>query len=759
MAQDNPYEKYRQPAQGGIYTLPQSAEKQAAERRAEEDQAMQRDSAARDAARLGVTQQGQALQAQGQQFQQGNQRYDNLAALRNSFNGLQAVKDYKAVLPLLMSGLQTAPNAQGDNALIYAYAKVMDPGSVVRESEGEMAANTAGFWDAKAEQLKKSLGWDGARGLPPKAAQGLRVEMNRKVAGLAKAYGSERLNAQEFARQNGFEPDQVVGRSPAEPFMERYAKLVPEASQNALNDAPNRGTPTLDPNAPSSTEEDKRVAAAINAARRGGASYEELNALHQQLRGVPLGEQYRQYLDQGGNQDFPAAQSSVAGQAQQLITGAAETPLGGAALAYGNAALGGVPTLLAGQDNLQAMRDANPWATMGGEIAGGVTGALGAGKILGGASRLAAASPEISSILANPITADAAYGATFGGTTSEDPLVGALVGAGLGAGGGYLGSRVSQAGGQRAATNAALDAVPTTDQVRQTAGNLYTQAASNPPATPMQTQDLSTRIASLLAGEGRISPAGRVSEVHPTVKEAYQLTQDYAKQPMQQQQLQAVRSVLGEGRMSAEPAEARISNLLTNEFDNWAAPISPELSSAREQASRYLTAEQLEQARQLAEADASRMSASGFENALRQQYRNLDKAAIKGREMFDPAVLDAIETVSRGTPMSNTMRNVGKLAPTGPVSLMAGGGAPFAIGTAIGGPALGAGASLATMGIGALARKAATGMADRQATIAEILARNGGEVQVPQVSPELIDALIAGGVIAPAAPGITDRIR
>lgn len=736
---------------GGVVRRPVDPFKPAAERRAEEDQDLQRRADERAAAQLRLSQGNQGLQEQSQQFQQGNAQFDNLKGLRDSFNNLQAVKDYKAVIPLLMAGLQRAATPAGDNALIYDYAKIMDPGSVVREQEGEAAASTAGFWDQAVERYKKAFGYDDARGLPAGAANGLREEMNRKVSQLAKAYGIERLNAQEFAKANGYDPQQVVGRPPFEPFVDRYLQLRPSADQSKQQ------VEGLDPNAPFSTDEDKRVMNLINAARRGGATFDDLNELHLKLRGVPLDETQRRYLQQGGEGDFPAAKSGQPSLTQRIVTPLAQDPTGAGAMALTgvNASLGGLPTLISGQDNLQALRADSPWASMGGEMLGGAAGAVGAGKVLGAGAKLASASPTVAALLANPITAETAYGSTFGATTSDDPVAGALWGGALASLGGAAGAKVSQLGGQRAARQAALDAVPSSDQLRRDAADLYAQAGLNPPATGAQTQDLADSIAAQLTQNGRIGPTGRVYEAHPKVKEAYQLIQDYAGREMTPAQIQATRDVVAEGRQSLDNSEAYIARLLTDNFDNWAQDVVPELSRARETSSRYLTADTLEQARRLAEADAPRYSASGFENAIRQQYRNLDKAAIRGQENFDQGVLDAIETVSRGTPLSNTMRYIGKLAPTGPISGGVSFGVPFMAGHAIAGPALGAGLSALTMGTGAVARKAATSLADREATIAEILARNGGGVTVPQIDPELVDALTVAGLLSTAAPRLT----
>lgn len=759
MAQDNPFGDLV-PGQAGGQGVIRAADpfKPDQERRAE-------NSDEREAARLGITVEQLQLQRQNQNFQQGDKRYDNLAQARNMFNNLQAVKDYKAVLPILMSGLKTAPNPQGDSALIYAYAKVMDPGSVVRESESEMASNTAGFWDAKVEQFKKSFGYDDARGLPAGAAQGLRDEMNRKVASLAKAYGIERLNAQEFARANGLPPEQVVGRPPAEPYVSEYLKLVPGARQG-VNAAPDfsragsalddKGAPTLDPNAPFSTSEDKRVAAAMNAAFKAGMSVEDLDFLHQSLtrneqnpQGIPLGDERRKALERRSRSAdaFTPATSGVADTIQKAVTGAAADPgllgdLTSGALSYGNASLGGVPGRIAGGDAMDAMRSENPWPTLIGDFAGGVTGTLGTGA---GLKALSTVAPKVAApILSNPVTADTVFGSLYGGMSSEDPLEGALYGGTTALVAGSAANRLANNAARRTAEDIAMEAVPSVDDLKAQAGILY-DAARNSGAIldPVQTQQLSDDVAAYLTKEGVLSPSGKLNEVHGNTKQAMTLIKDYAGQTMDPVQMETVRKVAADAAQSADASQARVGRGTRDIIDALVDPTVPDLPKARETASRYLQGQELEQARALAGANAGKFTGSGFENALRTQYRGLDKAIETGTKTFDPAVIEAIQTVNRGTPTSNWARGIGRLAPTGVVSGGFGLGT-MGIGTALGGPMVGIPLALGTMGVGALSRKLATNMTDRHAQIAEALARNGGPLNLNIVENE-IPALLAGG--------------
>lgn len=302
-------------------------------------------------------------------------------------------------------------------------------------------------------------------------------------------------------------------------------------------------------------------------------------------------------------------------------------------------------------------------------------------------------------------------------------------------GGGATGALTLKAA-QRSAQKGIEAAVPTIPQLREEAGDLYRAAESRGVvASPEQTQQLADDFRAALTNEGRISPTGRVSEVYPKAREAVQLIDDYAGQTMNPTQIQNVRGVVGDALSSPERAERRLGGILTDVLDQWANPLAPELGEARDVASRYLTAEQLTRARELAGARASQFTGSGFENALRTEYRGLDRSAIKGNAHFNDDVTAAIEKVARGTPTSNFFRGLGRFAPTGTVSSMASVVPGVSLATA-GSPGLGTavGGTIAGLGIGG--RVAATRMGIRAADDAELIARNGGALEQAPLVPE-----------------------
>ena len=66
------------------------------------------------------------------------------AELRKEYQNTQAVSDWIITAPLYNSAIKSAqnPTNQGDINIMYAFAKLMDPGSVVRESEGKLVTNS-----------------------------------------------------------------------------------------------------------------------------------------------------------------------------------------------------------------------------------------------------------------------------------------------------------------------------------------------------------------------------------------------------------------------------------------------------------------------------------------------------------------------------------------------------------------------------------------------------------------------------------------
>ena len=320
-------------------------------------------------------------------------------------------------------------------------------------------------------------------------------------------------------------------------------------------------------------------------------------------------------------------------------------------------------------------------------------------------------------------------------------------------GGELIGSAGSGAGlfglARRNARRTAEAAVPTTDALRREAGDLYRQAeARGVVAGPNVTQNLAGRIRQIGQDEAIITPAGRVLPGYDRFNTSLTALDDFAGRDMSAREIDRVRRILsGNVRASADSNERRINSMILSAFDEETLPLAPEFQQARNVASRYLQADTINEARDLSAPRAAQYSQSGEDNALRTEFRNLDRRIVRGDENFPDPVIEAIQNVSRGSPMSNAVRNVGKLAPRGVVSFGAGAGVPFMAGNAIGGPAVGAAMGGGAMATGEVARALATRMTRRNAEVAELLARAGGEIPIAPVIDGDIARMIALGLV------------
>lgn len=378
---------------------------------------------------LGIAQAGEARSDRRESDDRTQRGFDNTQSLRKEFDGLASVKQYKLVFPALASALNSARNPQGDNALIYAYAKVMDPDSAVREAEGEAAAGTAGAIQAAVERYKKSLGYSDARGLPEGVARGLLAEMNRKVAGMARAYGRDRAEYQRLAQVNGIAPEDVVGPFVAQGNMAEYQRGLDRLREDNKAAASIAGSGDR-----YVTDEDRAFFKRFDAAYRAGATQQELRGMLE-----ASGRQWTPDIaEEVGRRDrgeptagFLPSESGIIEDIGGLLGDVANHPLGTGVASALNAGAFGVPQLLAGDEVFDAMRRQNPKAAFAGDVLGGIMGTAGAAY---GLTRAGLSLPRAAT------AANIGYGPIYGFNTNEDNravgagigLVGSLVGEGLG---------------------------------------------------------------------------------------------------------------------------------------------------------------------------------------------------------------------------------------------------------------------------------------------------------------------------------------
>ena len=178
-----------------------------------------------DAVRTELAITGDARAAGKDQRDADKTTFDKERGLAGEFNQNPEVKAYRASLPVLSHALRAPKNGQGDLSVIYAYAKMMDPTSVVREGEMDMATASSPWAQAKVQELRGQL--DGSGRLPPAVRDALDQEMIRKAHSARLAYDQERNRYMTDAQSYGLDPNRVVGPHYGENFrdeMQAYDK-------------------------------------------------------------------------------------------------------------------------------------------------------------------------------------------------------------------------------------------------------------------------------------------------------------------------------------------------------------------------------------------------------------------------------------------------------------------------------------------------------------------------------------------------------
>jgi hypothetical protein len=241
--------------------------------------------------------------------------------------------------------------------------------------------------------------------------------------------------------------------------------------------------------------------------------------------------------------------------------------------------------------------------------------------------------------------------------------------------------------------------------------------------------------------------------------------------PVSFKTLDMVRQIASDAQGAVRPQDRNVARLMVDKIDDFIAGMAekdvvggdPKVASttivkARELWSMVKKLEEVERLVDRAQTSAPGFSSSGFENALRTEFRALAKNDSKLRK-WAPDEQKAIKKIARGGPVENTARNVGRFAPTGPVSAGLGLPSLAAIGAVVGGPVGAAVLTGAGAGTTFGARKVATILTRRNVKALETLIRNGGESAAVTSkltrARALLEALEAAGR-APAAQGAED---
>lgn len=184
-----------QPTDRGV-VIPNPRARQ--EQRAEESQAM-------EAERLGLSQAGEARSGR-------KEIRESARELRSEFNGLEPVQAYQKALPNYVAALKTQETGTGDLALVYYFAKTIDPGSAVQQGEMDNIQATDSRLPALAQKALRELRLANGK-FTKEARDGLRRELQGIIAQRNQAYNSERDRYSQIASspEYGVDPEIVIG--------------------------------------------------------------------------------------------------------------------------------------------------------------------------------------------------------------------------------------------------------------------------------------------------------------------------------------------------------------------------------------------------------------------------------------------------------------------------------------------------------------------------------------------------------------------
>lgn len=134
---------------------------------------------------------------------QGDFKREN--TIRDEFNTL--TKDFRTVQDAFSKIQQTTDSGAGDMSMLYAYVKLLDPGSVVRESEFSTAAASGSYGERIQGAVKGIL--TGGR-LPPSQRKEFMNEASRIYAGQKLGYDRTKQTYSDIANRYGLDPKNVI---------------------------------------------------------------------------------------------------------------------------------------------------------------------------------------------------------------------------------------------------------------------------------------------------------------------------------------------------------------------------------------------------------------------------------------------------------------------------------------------------------------------------------------------------------------------
>jgi hypothetical protein len=400
------------------------------------------------------------------------------------------------------------------------------------------------------------------------------------------------------------------------------------------------------------------------------------------------------------------------------------------------------------REGYKQARERSPIATTVGEVGGGM--ALGGTAQRGGLSLLNAAKPTYGSMIGRGAAEGAAYGGAYGFGAGEGGIENRVDSAASGAALGAVTGGATGAIGAKMAKNAAVKSIPSSKALKQAGSAAYKEAE----AAGLKVTDsaFDNVVDDIYKSSSKL---GLDKGLTPDSWAALDRLNAVKGSPKTLEELSTLREVASGARDAVKPKDQMIARGIVEKIDNFVDNLKPAdvmagdaikgasaLNKARDLWKRGSKGQEIDTLIELAKSRAGQFSGSGFENALRTEFRALDRELIKyGNKGFTKAEVDAIRKVGRGGPVENALRYFGKLAPTGVVSAGSGAGLGYMLGGPVGAVAVPLAAIPARLG--------ARAMTSANADYATALIRAGGKIpavqQLPAQQRALLQSLLMGG--------------
>jgi hypothetical protein len=267
-------------------------------------------------------------------------------------------------------------------------------------------------------------------------------------------------------------------------------------------------------------------------------------------------------------------------------------------------------------------------------------------------------------------------------------------------------------------------AAPSAEELSTQSSNLFKTAKES--GVELNAKEFATNMASVTKD---LRNSGYDPRLYPKLSVAVEELTN-AQIPKDFNELSTLRKFIQNAQKSVDPQEKMLATKLKDEFDNYVTNIPASSvvggnkegldawKKARDTYSKMSKSEVFTDMLEIAELEKTQFSASGAENSLSKQLRNLAKNDKKMR-LFTAEEQAAIKQAAKGTSTQNMLRIFGKFAPTSSVSTIL----PL-LATSISGPA-GLAMTAGSMG----ARMAATKM--RKTDVNQLAAMMRAGIQAP----------------------------